>query len=63
MVTTLSRLVEMIENGTVPVWLRDQITAKREQIADALQHGGEISLEGPNGERVSIRADKEAAAA
>jgi hypothetical protein len=63
MVTTLSRLVEMMESGTIPVWLRDEITAKREQIANALRDGGEIALDGPNGERVSIRGDKQAAAA
>ncbi len=50
MVTSLSRLVEMMERGTIPAWLRDEITAKRAQIANAL------------GERVSIRADKQAAA-
>jgi hypothetical protein len=63
MVTTLSRLVEMIERGTVPVWLRDEITAKKEQIAIALREGGEIALDGPNGERVTIRAEKQVIAA
>lgn len=63
MVTTLSRLVEMIERGTVPVWLRDEITAKKEQIAIALREGGEIALLGPNGERVTIRAEKQVIAA
>jgi hypothetical protein len=63
MVTTLSRLVEMMERGTIPAWLRDEITAKRAQIANALREGGEIALDGPNGERVSIRADKQVAAA
>jgi len=58
MVTSLSRLVEMMERGTIPAWLRDEITAKKAQIANALREGGEIALDGPNGERVSIRADK-----
>jgi hypothetical protein len=63
MVTTLSRLVEMMERGTIPGWLRDEITAKREQIASALRQGGEITFDGPHGERVRIRAEKQAVAA
>jgi hypothetical protein len=61
MVTTLSRLVEMMEKGTVPSWLRDEISAKRDQIANTLRQGGVIALDGPNGERVSIRAERQAA--
>ncbi len=63
MVTTLSQLVEMIERGTVPTWLRDQVTAKREEILNALREGGEVALDGPNGQRVCIRSDKQAVAA
>jgi hypothetical protein len=63
MVTTLSRLVDMIERGTVPTWLRNEIVSKREQIANALRDGGEIELNGPNGDRVTIRAEKQAVAA
>jgi hypothetical protein len=63
MVTTLSQLVAMMEKGTVPSWLRGEITAKKEQIANALRQGGEVSLNGPNGERVNIRAEKQVAAA
>jgi hypothetical protein len=63
MVTTLSRLVDMIERGTVPAWLREEIVAKREQIANALRDGGEIELNGPNGDRVSIHAEKQEVAA
>jgi hypothetical protein len=63
MVTTLSQLVDMIERGTVPAWLRTEIMAKKVQIASALQTGGDVTLEGPNGERVKIRAEKQAAIA
>jgi hypothetical protein len=52
----------MIERGTVPAWLRDEITAKKEQIAATLRDGGEIVLKGPNGERVNIRVDEQVAA-
>jgi hypothetical protein len=63
MVTTLSQLVEMIERGTVPTWLRDEITAKRKEISNVVRDGGEVVLSGPKGERVNIRADKQAVAA
>jgi len=63
MVTTLSQLVAMMERGTIPTWLRDQITSKKAQIADVLRRGGEFELNGPNGERVSIRTEKQVAAA
>jgi hypothetical protein len=62
-VTTLSQLVDMIERGTIPSWLRDEIVAKKDQIATALSEGGEITLHGPKGENVSIRAEKQVAAA
>ena len=54
MVTTLSNLIEMIERGTVPVWLRNEITAKSAQIERALRNGGSITLEGPDGEKIDI---------
>jgi hypothetical protein len=63
MVTTLSRLVDMIERGTVPTWLRNEIVAKREQIANTLREGGEITLTGPDGDTVSIRGKKQPTAA
>ncbi len=63
MVTTLSSLVDMMERGTVPAWLRDEIVAKKEQIANALRDGGEIELKGPNGDRVCIHAEGHAVAA
>jgi hypothetical protein len=62
MVTTLTRLVDLIERGTVPTWLRDEIVAKKDQIAAALQAGGAITLEHGD-ERVTIRNEKQVAAA
>jgi hypothetical protein len=63
MVTTLSQLVSMMERGTIPSWLRAEIMAKKETIAEILRNGGEFELKGPNGERVSIRATQQVAAA
>jgi hypothetical protein len=63
MVTTLSKLVEMIERGSVPAWLRGEILAKKEDITKVLREGGSFTLVGPAGEKVNIRADKSAVAA
>jgi hypothetical protein len=62
MVTTLTRLVDLIERGTVPTWLRNEIVAKKDEIAAALQAGKEITLEHGD-ERVTIRSEKQVAAA
>jgi len=62
MVSTLSQLVAMMERGTIPPWLRAEITAKKEAIANVLRKGGQFELNGPNGERVTIQAEQVAAA-
>jgi hypothetical protein len=56
MVTTLSDLIDMIERSTVPLWLRDQILAKSDVIDQAMRNGGSITLQGPDGEEIQIRA-------
>ena len=56
MVTTLSDLIDMIERSTVPLWLRDQILAKSGVIDQAMRNGGSITLQGPDGEEIRIRA-------
>ena len=63
MVTTLSKLVEMIEHGSVPDWWREQIIAHKEEIVQALRRGGSFTLTGQNGEQVTIHAEKQTAAA
>lgn len=63
MVTTLSELVEMMEQSIIPAWVRDQILAKSELIDQALRNGGSITLEGPDGETVEISGASPVAAA
>jgi hypothetical protein len=63
MVTTFSKLVEMMERGAIPAWIRDAVVAKREEISNALHKEGVYTLTGPGGERVEIRANKAAVAA
>lgn len=64
MVTTLSRLVEMIQTGAVPAWLREYVLEHKEDISNGLRQRGEFTIPaGPNGEQVNIRADRRTAGA
>jgi hypothetical protein len=54
MTTDLSKLAGLIEEGSLPVWLREEIEHKREDILKALTHARSITLRGPRGERVTI---------
>lgn len=63
MVTTLSKLVEMTQGGAVPAWLRTFVLDKKDDIVTALRRDGEYTFDGPNGERVTIKAEKEASVA
>jgi hypothetical protein len=63
MATSFSKLVQMMERGSVPKWVRTEIVAKRDEIAAALRSTGSYTLVGPNGNRFTIQADKKAVAA
>ena len=63
MVTTLSKLVDMIQSGAVPAWLRNEVLEKRDTMAKALREKGVYVVSSPNGEQIEIRAEKRAAAA
>jgi len=62
MVTSFSNLVEMMQRGAVPAWLREYVTSNREQIARALSDKGVFEFTAPDGEQITIRAEKAAAA-
>jgi hypothetical protein len=62
-VTTLSQLVNMIQEGAIPAWVRDYVVAHRDEIATELRTTGIYTLRGPNGIEVVVRAEKQAAAA
>jgi hypothetical protein len=55
MVTSLSKLAGLIQEGSVPAWLKEQVSSKRGEIITALQKTGSYTLTGPNGETVEIR--------
>jgi hypothetical protein len=61
--TSFSKLVETIETGGVPVWVRDAVESKRAQILEELSRTGVYTLHGPNGEVLEIKAEKQHMAA
>lgn len=63
MVTNLNKLAELIRKGSLPAWLREQLTNRKDEILQGLQTKGVYILEGPHGERIEIRAEKENASA
>ena len=63
MVTSLSKLAALIQDGSVPTWLREMVLAKRAEILATLEQNQEYTLVGPNGEEVVIKRAAEAAAA
>jgi hypothetical protein len=62
MVTSLSKLVDMIQDGAVPTWLRDEVVANRADIERALVTKGFYTFTSPDGEQIEIRAEKAVAA-
>jgi len=54
MVNSLSSLAQFLEDESLPLWLKQQLQARREEISQAFERGESITLQGPNGESVSI---------
>jgi len=63
MVTSLAKLAALIQDDSVPTWLREAVNAKREEIVAALAQNRTYTLTGPNGEEIVIRRAEAAAAA
>ena len=63
MITTLSKIVETMETGSIPVWVREAVQSKRAEIIEELSRKGLYTLRGPDGEEVEIRAEKQHVAA
>lgn len=58
MVTKLSELAHVIEQGAVPGWLVREVEARKDQIAQQIAKGETVTLHGPHGETVTIKADE-----
>lgn len=58
----LDRLGKLIEEGTVPEWVRTFVQEHRDQIVQALSKGQPYDMKGPSGQVITIEAEREAAA-
>jgi hypothetical protein len=63
MVTSLSQLIDLIQSGAVPAWLREYVLAHKDDIAQTLRERGAFTIPGPNGEQINIRTEKTSATA
>jgi alpha-D-ribose 1-methylphosphonate 5-triphosphate synthase subunit PhnH len=54
MVNDLNNLAQFLADESLPVWLKEQLDARREEILRAFQTGRPITLEAPDGESVTI---------
>ena len=61
--TDLSKLANLLEQDSLPSWLRAEIDHRSNDILDALKRGQSIKLLGPHGEELIIGPVPEAAAA
>ena len=52
----------MMQRGAVPVWLREYVNSNRDQIAAELRQKGLFVFKAPDGEEITIRAEKAATA-
>jgi hypothetical protein len=54
MVNDLNNLAEFLADESLPLWLKQQLQNRREEILTAFQAGRPITLEAPDGESVTI---------
>jgi hypothetical protein len=55
MINRLSELADFLNDESLPLWLKQMLKEKQQEIAVALEQGQSFTLPpGPNGEKVSI---------
>lgn len=59
--TDLSKLADLLEQDSLPSWLREEIDRRTSDILSALKRGQSIKLTGPHGEELVIGPVPEAA--
>jgi hypothetical protein len=52
--TDLSRLADLLEEDSLPAWLRDEIDNRTNDILNALKQGHSFTLHGPGGEQIIV---------
>jgi len=63
MVSDLNKLAELVELDSLPLWIRQDIELKRDEILEQLHSNGSFVFCSPKGEKYTIRAKLKAAAA
>lgn len=52
--TDLSKLADLLEEDSIPNWLRDQVEHRTSEILNALKSGQSFRFNGPHGEEITI---------
>jgi len=52
----LDRLGKLMEEGTVPEWVRSYVQQNRQKMIAQLEAGQSIELSGPDGEKILIES-------
>jgi hypothetical protein len=58
MVNRLSDLAQFLQSDSIPLWLREELHAKQEEISLAFDQEQPVTLTGPNGESVTLTPKK-----
>jgi len=61
MVSNLNRLADLVELDSLPLWLRQEIELKKDEILQKLHTDGFFIFVGPNGEKIQVRSKQKAA--
>lgn len=59
MVTRLSQLADLIQEDSLPAWLKSEIKDKQAEILEGLKTQGFFKLFGPDGEEITLEAEQE----
>ncbi len=59
MVTKLSQLADLVEDDSLPSWLKIEIERRQEEILRALKETGVFEVVSPSGEKIRIELGTE----
>lgn len=54
----LVRLRDLIEEDMLPLWLKSELETNAEDIVSKLENGIPVTFEGPEGQEITIEAEK-----
>lgn len=61
MISRLSQLADLIQEGSLPAWLKNQIEEQKKDILEKLEREGSatFTFKGPNGEEIHLEISPE----